>query len=189
MPKPSNWKSRRKWAAARAAWRITSSRLARVLRLPPNALVVPVEPAHLQITLISPQHVVDELIPVALLNRPELASQRALVRLTVDRIRQEQLRPWIPNVLVQGRGPDNVIQGGAFGGGPNDRLDTWGGRFDGEVALIWSLNKPGAWQQGFGSRTECRASAGSPGIHQPPGSDRPGGRASPSRARGCRGYV
>ena len=39
---------------ARANWRITSSRLTQVLRLNPGAVVVPMEPPHLQVTLISP---------------------------------------------------------------------------------------------------------------------------------------
>ena len=42
-------------AAARADWRIASARLTRVLRLNPGAVVVPLEPPHLQVTFISPQ--------------------------------------------------------------------------------------------------------------------------------------
>ena len=41
--------------AARANWRIASSRLTQILRLNPGAVVVPVEPPHLQVTLISPR--------------------------------------------------------------------------------------------------------------------------------------
>ena len=46
---------RQEVTVARANWRIASSRLTRVLRLNPGAVVVPMEPPHLQITLISPR--------------------------------------------------------------------------------------------------------------------------------------
>ena len=60
-------------ASARQDWRISSATLTRVLRLDPAAVVVPLEPPHLQVTLISPKETVDALIPVGLTNRPELA--------------------------------------------------------------------------------------------------------------------
>ncbi len=83
-------------AVSRGAWQTTSARLNRVLRLNPGAVVVPVEPPQLQVTLIPPGRAVDDLIPVGLLNRPELASQKALVRATLERLRQERLRPCFP---------------------------------------------------------------------------------------------
>ena len=128
---------------------------ARVLRLNPSSVVVPLEPPHLQVTLVSPESVVDDLIPVGLLNRPELASQRALVQATLERLRQERLRPLLPSVVLEGRsGPGGAFTGGAFGGGRNDNLDTWGGRFDADVGLVWTLNNLGA-----GNRALVRARA------------------------------
>src|SRR5262245_19998778 len=67
-------------ALAQQDWRIASATLTRLLRLDPTAVIVPLEPDHLQVTLISPQQAVDGLIPIGLTNRPELASQQALVR-------------------------------------------------------------------------------------------------------------
>ena len=61
--------------SAREAWRVHSADLTQVLRLDPRAVVVPLEHDHLQITLIDPARPLDDLIPVALTNRPELASQ------------------------------------------------------------------------------------------------------------------
>ena len=84
-------------AASRANWRITSARLTRVLRLNPGAVVVPMEPPHLQVSLISPGFRVADLVPVGLTNRPELASQRALVQASLERVRQERVRPFIPS--------------------------------------------------------------------------------------------
>ena len=64
--------------SAREEWRVQSAELTQVLRLDPRAVVEPLEHDHLQITLIDPRAACD-LMPIALTNRPELASRRALV--------------------------------------------------------------------------------------------------------------
>ena len=61
---------------ARQQWRVQSARLTRVLRLDPRAVVEPLEHDHTQITLIDPARVLDDLMPIALTNRPEVASRR-----------------------------------------------------------------------------------------------------------------
>jgi outer membrane protein TolC len=135
---------RQQAAAARADWRIASARLTRVLRLNPGAVVVPLEPPHLQIALISPAVCVNDLIPVGLTNRPELASQRALVQASIERVRQERARPWIPAVMVQGSGPDGFFNGGLFGGGPDGGPRLYGGRCDVEAGAVWTFQNLGA---------------------------------------------
>ncbi len=131
-------------AAARANWRIASARLTRVLRLNPSAVVVPLEPPHLQVTLVSPEAAVGDLIPIGLTNRPELASQRALVAASSERVRQEHLRPWLPSVVVEGAGPGGFFNGGVFGGGPDNGPHVYDGRFDTEVGVVWTLQNMGA---------------------------------------------
>lgn len=135
---------RQQVAASRANWRVTSARLTRVLRLNPGAVVVPMEPPHLQIAMIAPGLRVDDLIPVGLTNRPELASQRALVQANLERVRQEQVRPLIPALVMQGTGPNGYFGGGVFGGGPDDGRHLSGGRFDMGVGAVWTLNNLGA---------------------------------------------
>jgi outer membrane protein TolC len=132
-------------AASRGAWQTSSARLNRVLRLNPASVVVPLEPPHLQVTLIPMGQAVDDLVPVGLLNRPELASQRALVRATLERLRQERLRPLLPSLVLQGgSGPGDAISGGLFQGGPNGAPVTGGGRYDVGVGVVWSLDNLGA---------------------------------------------
>jgi outer membrane protein TolC len=132
-------------AFQRANWRISSARLARLLRLNPSVVAMPLEPPHLQVTLISPRQAVDGLIPVGLTNRPELASQKALVQATLDRLKQERLRPLIPSLVLDGRnGPYGGFNGGLFGGGPDNGIQTSGGRFDLEAGVVWTLNNLGA---------------------------------------------
>ena len=66
--------------SARQQWRVQSADLTQVLRLDPRAVVEPLEHDHLQITLIDPGRSLDDLMPIALTNRPELASRQALVQ-------------------------------------------------------------------------------------------------------------
>ena len=63
--------------SARQGWRVASADLTQVLRLDPRAVIVPLEHDHAQVTLIDPGRGLDDLMPVALTNRPELASQQA----------------------------------------------------------------------------------------------------------------
>ena len=59
----------------------------------------------LQVTLIDPARPLDDLMPIALTNRPELASRRALVQAAESAIRREKARPLLPHRPAQ-RLPD-----------------------------------------------------------------------------------
>jgi outer membrane protein TolC len=126
----------------RQAWRVQSAKLTRVLRLDPRAVVVPVEHDHLQLTLIDPTELLADLQRIALANRPDLASKRALVQAATDRIRREKMRPFLPLVLIQGfQNPGGMMtQAGIFGLGPNSSLNQWTGRLDVSLQLAWQLD-------------------------------------------------
>jgi outer membrane protein TolC len=134
---------------ARERWRTASADLTRVLRLDAGTVVEPLEPPHLQVMLIEPDRPVDDLIPLALTSRPELAAQQALVQATLERLRAERLRPLIPSVLVRGASTSvtGTLAGGYFGGGINDHLSNFGGRLDIDVQVLWELQN-----MGFGNR-------------------------------------
>jgi outer membrane protein TolC len=130
---------------ARERWQFASADLMRILRLDPSALVEPLEAPHLRVTLVSLDKTVDDLIPVGLTNRPELAAQQALVQATLVRIRQERLRPLIPSLVLRGAStnPAGTLAGGYFGGGTNDRLANFGARGDFDVQVLWELQNLG----------------------------------------------
>ena len=122
-------------------WRVHSANLTQVLRLDPRAVVVPLEHDHLQITLIDPARPLDDLIPVGLTNRPELASYQALVQAVAARIRREKGRILLPSILINGfQTPDELIQAGIFGMGPNNKLNQWTGRDDVSLQVMWQLD-------------------------------------------------
>src|SRR5208337_3984843 len=74
--------------ASRQEWRVQSANLTQVLRLDPRAVVEPLEHDHVQITLIDPGRSLDDLMPIALCNRPELAANQALIQAALAYIRQ-----------------------------------------------------------------------------------------------------
>ena len=138
--------------AARERWRTASAELVRVLRLDPSALVEPMEPPHLRVTLVSLDRTVEDLIAIGLINRPELAAQRAEVQAALARLRQERLRPFIPSVLLHGAStPPETIGGGVFGGGINERVANFGARMDFDIEVIWELQN-----LGFGNRARVQ---------------------------------
>ena len=134
-------------ASFRQDWRFSSATLTRALRLDPAAVVIPLEPPHLQVTLISPKESVDALIPVGLTNRPELASQQAVVQATLIRLRQERLRPLIPSLVLQSNAtPGELLGGGVYGTGTSS-LNNWSGRSDWDAEVVWQFKN-----LGFGNR-------------------------------------
>ena len=134
-------------ATAREQWQLASADLTEVLRLDPTATVAPLEPPDLRVTLISPQESVDDLIPIGLTNRPELASQQALVQAALARIRQERMRPLVPSLILQGGpgavGPGGYLMGGVFASGANGTGNPTQPRDDVSVGLVWELQNLG----------------------------------------------
>jgi outer membrane protein TolC len=127
--------------SSRQEWRVQSANLTQVLRLDPRAVVEPLEHDHLQVTLIEPGRLLDDLIPIGLTNRPELAGHQAMVQSTIALLRREKMRPLIPSLLINGfQTPNELIQAGIFGLGSNTSMNQWTGRFDFSVQPLWQLD-------------------------------------------------
>ncbi|HEV8004017.1 MAG TPA: TolC family protein, partial [Planctomycetaceae bacterium] len=126
-------------------WHVASSELIRILRLDPSAVVEPMEPPQLQVTLVGLDQPLQELISIGLMNRPELANQQALVRQTVERIRQEKVRPLLPGIYLRGSSTPvtGTLAGGFYGGGTNDSMSNFGARLDLDLQVLWELKELG----------------------------------------------
>src|SRR5208283_4507532 len=98
---------------------------------------------------------VDELITMALTQRPELASQQALVQATLTQLKHERLRPLIPSVLLRGYSTPvtGTLAGGVFAGGPNSTIGNAGMRGDIDLQVLWQLDN-----LGFGNRARVHQS-------------------------------
>jgi len=147
--------SRRRQAveAARERWETASADLNRLLRLPANVILEPSEPPHLRVELFDSVATVDDLIPIALTNRPELAAQQSLVAATLARLREEKLRPLVPSVILRGNAtnPAGTLSTGVFGGGVDGRIEHLGTRNSFDVQVLWELQG-----MGFGNRAAVR---------------------------------
>jgi outer membrane protein TolC len=129
---------------ARQNWRKSSANLTQVLRLDPRAVVEPLEPDHLQITLIDPARPLDELMPIALTNRPELASQQALVQASLVNIRKEKMRPFLPILMLNGfQTPYEQLQFGVNGLGQGNKLNNWLPRDDVAPGMMFQFDSMG----------------------------------------------
>ena len=131
-------------SSARERWRVSSAQLNRLLRLDALARIEPLEPPDLKWTLVKAEEPVDDLIPLALTNRPELTTQQALVQATLTRLKQEKMRPLIPSLLLRGTAtPHGTLSGGVFGGGVNSDMSDFRVRNTFDVQLAWELQNLG----------------------------------------------
>lgn len=132
------WQQQVEDARRRAMTR--SAELARLLRLPPSVMLMPVEQRLARMHLVDVTLPIDELIGVGLASRPELAELRALGAAADERVRQEYWRPWLPNLAVG-------ASAGSFGGGQSDTFSDQGSRSDVDALALWELR-----HGGFGNR-------------------------------------
>jgi outer membrane protein TolC len=143
--------ARRKQAlhAFRERWKVASAELARILRLDAAVLVEPVEPPSLEVTLVPVDRSIDELIAQGLTSRPELAAQQSFVQATLQRLREERLRPLIPSVVLRGAAtnPAGTLSSGVFAGGRNDQIGDAGARNSMDLQVLWEFQN-----LGFGNR-------------------------------------
>jgi hypothetical protein len=127
--------------SAREEWRVASADLTQVLRLDPRAVVLPLEHDHLQITLIDPTFPLHDLQRIAVTNRPELASRRALVQAAETAVRREKNRPLLPELILNGfQSAGMYYQVGIFGLGPNTSMNQWVFRSDPTFQVAWQLD-------------------------------------------------
>lgn len=134
-------------------WQTASSDLARLIRLDASAIFTPVEQPHLMVEIISTASSIDELIPIALSSRPELASQQALVQATLTRLKQERMRPLIPSLALRGNAtnPGGTLSSGTFGGGVNSNISNFGAKQSIDLQVLWEFQN-----LGFGNRASIR---------------------------------
>jgi outer membrane protein TolC len=112
-----------------------SARLAQLLLLDPCADLLPGDQTVVPIALVNTDCCCDDLVAAALMNRPELAEDRALIAAALARWKQAKCRPLLPTLQA-------VYYGGNFIGG-NPQLRTAGGREDVMAQVVWELRNGG----------------------------------------------
>ena len=120
-----------------------SARLAGILSLDPTAPLVTPGGRVYPLKLIDAEPNAEALVAQAVANRPELAARLHDVEEARSRVRQEQVRPWLPTISAG-------YSYGVFGGGGNQTVsefDRFAGRSDFDISAVWSLQN-----LGFGNR-------------------------------------
>jgi outer membrane protein TolC len=117
--------------------------------LDPATLFEPIEPPFLQVTFFPADRSAEELMPIALSNRPEIASRQELVAAAHELLRQEKTRPLLPNIIVASPATaTGLLAAGNYTSGANQLLNTNGSRLDIEVGLVWQLQNGGLGNAG-----------------------------------------
>jgi outer membrane protein TolC len=112
-----------------------SARLAERLNLNPSSQLRPIAGPLEPLELINAETPAEELIRAALIQRPDLAAQEALVAQAGYRVKEEKARPLLPTVFLG-------FSAGGFGGGSNltsTPLGSFAGRTDFNVGAYWTL--------------------------------------------------
>ncbi len=130
---------------ARQRWRDASAEVARVARLRPTVVLQPLEPPQVRITLVHLTPRPDELLPIAMANRPELTFEQAQAEAARERLREEKWRPLLPILIARGGGtvPPDAMAVGAYAAGPNGDLGHFRLRSDWDVGAYWELRNLG----------------------------------------------
>ncbi|HQU46048.1 MAG TPA: TolC family protein, partial [Pirellulales bacterium] len=118
---------------------VNSGRLAEILNLDPAVRLKTVGGPISGIQVIDPQADLLMLIRLAERRRPELMSDSANIQHNATRVRQEQLRPLFPMLMLG-------YSGGSYGGGSTlfpTQLSNFAGRADLDFMAVWSLANMG----------------------------------------------
>lgn len=118
---------------------VAAAELAQLLNLDPSVGLKTVGGPMPILQLVDPNNRLEQLIDVAVRQRPELAANNASIAEAETRYRQERMRPLLPTVSVG-------FSAGDFGGGSNLVVPTFGsfaGRTDFDAIAFWTLQNVG----------------------------------------------
>ncbi|MGO9108408.1 MAG: TolC family protein [Thermoguttaceae bacterium] len=116
-----------------------SAGLCRLLSLDPARRLHPIDLAAVPSTVVADEISMKELIATALMRRPELKAQQAVIRQALLALRGARALPFTPNVLIG-------YSSGTFGGGSDlspPELGNFQGRSDFDAVAFWTLQNLG----------------------------------------------
>jgi outer membrane protein TolC len=136
---------------------VASARLAQLLLVDPTVDLIPADQTVLPLVLVKPEATFDDLLATAMTTRPELAEFQALIRVALERWRQEKWRPLLP--ILQ-----TFFYEGLYGGGGGGTLGTNGaipsGRREDFIAQVsWEFQNLGFGNYARMRREEARYKA------------------------------
>lgn len=118
---------------------VASATLCQLLNLDPSIRLHPTDAFIVPHPLVPDPISVKELIAIGMLNRPELAAQRAAIQAALMNLGGAKILPFSPNLMVG-------FSAGGFGGGSNlvrPLFGGFGGRTDTDVIGYWTIQNLG----------------------------------------------
>ena len=120
-----------------------SARLCQILNLDPSTRLRPIDGWVVPASIVPDPTPLQDLIGIALLQRPELAERRAEIQQAMLALSSAKLLPFSPNVILG-------FSAGGFGGGSNraeergePRFGRFGGRTDFDAVVFWTAQNLG----------------------------------------------
>lgn len=113
-----------------------AARLAKVLLLPPDTLLVPDELRFIPLTVVPRERTMEDLLALAIGNRPELAASRFMAGSAREQLRLSRNQPFIPRMQLD-------YSGGVFGAGKNSFIGDTALREDILLQANWELRNFG----------------------------------------------
>ena len=115
---------------------VVSAELARLLRIDPAVRLQAVDTSPMPLEFVDQAVPLKSLVNQAIAARPEITSADAERDAACYRVRQEQVRPWLPHLFAG-------ASGGGFGGGEGSDVTNFSDRTDFDVAAIWQFENLG----------------------------------------------
>lgn len=115
---------------------VASATLAGLLRLPIETPLFASDAQPVPLEIISANLLLSELLSQGMNYRPELLRQQALLDAAYQRTRQEQLRPWLPNLQAG-------LSAGGFAGGTESNFGSLQDRVDIDALAVWEVRNLG----------------------------------------------
>ncbi|MFO0939003.1 MAG: TolC family protein [Gemmataceae bacterium] len=129
-----------------------SARLSELLNLDPLMVLLPPDRPLAALKLIDVEATPEQLVATALANRPEIAARTSEIAEARLRLRQEQIRPWLPTISAG-------FSVGGFGGGSNlvaYEFSHFASRTDFDVSAVWSFQNVGMGNRALMNRNRAQ---------------------------------
>ena len=134
---------------AEEAVAVASARLAEQIRWDSSRRLIPIEPQITPVELVPPGTRPQELVAIALTQRPEISESRHLVCEAIERLKRERYAPLIPSVLLGFS--YGGLNGGIFGNPANA-----GSRMDADAVAFWEIRQLGLGEHAIRREADSR---------------------------------
>lgn len=128
---------------------VSSARLAEQIRWDSSRRLVPLENQLLPIELVQKNERPQDLVAMALTQRPEVSESRHLVCEAVERLQRERYAPLIPSLLLG-------LSYGGLGGGLGGNLTNFNSRVDADAIAYWEIRQLGLGDQAARREADSR---------------------------------